>query len=111
MLGVEWNDEFRFKLIDEDCEKEVKEKTRAASHTEYITAYTVYQHSGSLVPYPVTIVDTPGFGDTRGIDYDQMVVTQLKHFFSTNGDKGIDHLDVIGFVTQAPLVRLTPTQR
>ena len=54
------------------------------------------------------MIDTPGFGDTAGLERDKEIVTQMKEFFSI---QSIDQLHGIGFVTQAPLVRLTPTQR
>ena len=57
------------------------------------------------------MIDTPGFGDTAGIDRDKKIVEQIKELFSIVGDEGIDQLHGIGFVTQAPLARLTPTQR
>ena len=111
LFGVEWTDGFRFKLINESMEEAVKGKSQAVSQTEHITAYTVNQHKDSPVPFSVTIVDTPGFGDTRGIERDQKIVSQVKKFFSAGGNKGIDQLDAIGFVIQGPLARLTPSQR
>ena len=57
------------------------------------------------------MIDTPGFGDTAGIDRDKEIIEQIKELFSIAGDEGIDQLHGIGFVTQAPLARLTPTQR
>ena len=114
LFGVSWEDDFRFKLIDEKEEGREgggKIKTQAVSQTEYITAYTIYQQQDSTLPFTLTLIDTPGFGDTRGIKRDQILVDQVRNFFSTKGDEGIDHLDAIGFVTQAPLARLTPSQR
>ena len=35
----------------------------------------------------------------------------MKEFFSTSGTSGIDHLDGVAVVVQAPQTRLTPTQR
>jgi hypothetical protein len=57
------------------------------------------------------IIDTPGFGDTRGIIRDKAIVDQIREFFTTPGDQGISFLDAVCFVTQAPLARLTPPQR
>ena len=65
---------------------------------------------GSTVPYTLTIVDTPGFGDTEGLERDKQIATQIKEFFSIRSEGGIDHLDGILFVTQAALARLTQTQ-
>ena len=106
ILGVQWDDDFRFKLIDEP-----HSLSCAYSQTACITAYTFYKEKGSLLPYTLTVIDTPGFGDTAGIDRDKKIIEQIKELFSISGDEGIDQLHGIGFVTQAPLARLTPTQR
>lgn len=66
---------------------------------------------GSKIDYDLNIIDTPGFGDTRGIIRDKAIVDQIREFFTTPGDQGISFLDAVCFVTQAPLARLTPPQR
>ena len=76
-----------------------------------ITAYTFYKEPGSNLPYTLTVIDTPGFGDTGGLTRDKQIVSQIKELFSIAGEEGIDVLHGIGFVTQAPLARLTPTQQ
>ena len=106
ILGVQWDDDFRFKLIDEPNSQD-----QTKSQTSCITAYTFYKEKGSPLPYTLTVIDTPGFGDTAGIDRDKEIIEQIKELFSIAGDEGIDQLHGIGFVTQAPLARLTPTQR
>ncbi|XP_039626489.1 uncharacterized protein LOC120540078 [Polypterus senegalus] len=104
ILGVEWTDNFRFVLIDEQTQK-----SQAESQTSAVTAYEINHMEGFKVPYSLTIVDTPGFGDTRGIKHDQRITGLIRDFFSQPG--GIDHIDAICFVTQASLARLTHTQR
>lgn len=105
ILGVEWKDDFRFKLIEENSGV-----SQANSQTKNITAYTFYPMNGSAVPYKFTIIDTPGFGDTEGLRRDKVITNQIKEFFSIPPPNGIDHLDGVGFVTQASLARLTPPQ-
>ncbi|PFX22219.1 Stonustoxin subunit alpha [Stylophora pistillata] len=105
ILGVEWKDDFRYKLIVEDSGL-----SQANSQTKNITAYTFYPMEGSSIPYKFTIIDTPGFGDTEGLKRDKIITNQIKEFFSIPPPNGIDHLDGIGFVTQASLARLTPPQ-
>ena len=63
------------------------------------------------MPYTLTIVDTPGFGDTRGIKQDEKITDQIRTFFNTSGVGGIDHIDVICFLAQASIPRLTHAQR
>ena len=105
MLGVDWKDPFRYKLVLEN-----KGVSQANSQTKDITAYTFYPMKGSDIPYTFTIIDTPGFGDTEGLKRDKFITSQIKEFFSISPPNGIDHLDGIGFVTQASLARLTPPQ-
>jgi len=105
ILGVDWRDTFRYKLVVEN-----KGVSQANSQTKEITAYTFYPMKGSAIPYTLTIIDTPGFGDTEGLKRDKFITSQIKEFFSIPPPNGIDHLDGIGFVTQASLARLTPPQ-
>ncbi|XP_026099335.1 uncharacterized protein LOC113070306 isoform X2 [Carassius auratus] len=104
ILGVQWEDDFRFVLIDEG-----KQKSQAESQTSQITAYQINHMDGFRVPFSLTIVDTPGFGDTRGIAHDQKITAQIQEFFSASG--GIDHIDAVCFVVQSSLARLTHTQK
>ena len=106
VLGVQWNDEFRFKLITEESKA-----SQAHSQTQYITAYTFYPMKGSAVPFAFTIIDTPGFGGTEGLERDKKITEQIKEFFSIAPPDGIDHLDCIGFVVPSSQPRLTPTQK
>lgn len=105
ILKVKWKDDFRFKLIVDNPTTQTKSVTRE------ITAYTFHRMEGSSLPYTITIIDTPGFGDTDGIKRDKKITDQVKNFFSLTQQYGIDHLDGIGFVTQSALVRLTATQQ
>uniref|UniRef100_W5N8A3 Uncharacterized protein n=1 Tax=Lepisosteus oculatus TaxID=7918 RepID=W5N8A3_LEPOC len=104
ILGVEWEDESRFKLIHEETNR-----TQAESQTSEITAYQIHYIEGFRVPYSLTIVDTPGFGDTRGIGQDKIVTQKIRDFFSDKN--GIISLDAVCFVVQSALARLTHTQK
>ena len=105
IFGVKWEDNFRFKLVTDETAK-----SQAHSQTSIITAYTINPQEGSPIDFTLTIIDTPGFGDTRGVQRDELITQQIQAFFSVKGPDGIDHLDGIGFVTQASEARLTPTQ-
>ncbi|MBN3284132.1 STXB protein, partial [Polyodon spathula] len=104
ILGVKWDDGFRFKLINEG-----ESKSQAESQTSVITAYEIGYQAGLTIPYSVTIIDTPGFGDTRGITRDRMITEQIRQFFSI--PSGVDTVDAVCFVTQASLARLTQAQK
>ncbi|XP_050798398.1 uncharacterized protein LOC127045810 [Gopherus flavomarginatus] len=104
VLGMQWEDEFRFKLIHETTNR-----SQAQSQTSEVTAYEVNCKEGLKVTYTLTIIDTPGFGDTRGIEHDKMLTEQIRAFFSTPG--AIDQIDAVCFVVQASLARLTHAQK
>ncbi|XP_078251561.1 uncharacterized protein LOC144591130, partial [Rhinoraja longicauda] len=104
ILGVEWGDDFRYKLIQEQTGK-----SQAESQTSSITAYHLHHQVGFNIDYSLTIIDTPGFGDTRGISWDQQITEQIHEFFTS--PQGVDQIDAVCFVTQASLPRLTHTQK
>ncbi|MGH0174015.1 UNVERIFIED_CONTAM: hypothetical protein FKN15_011400 [Acipenser sinensis] len=104
ILGVEWEDDFRFKLIDEETNR-----SQAHSQTSEITAYQIYHKEGFKVPHSLTIINTPGFGDTKGIQQDKLITEKIREFLSS--PNGIDSIDAVCFVVQAALARLPPTQR
>jgi septin family protein len=59
VLGVEWDDPFRFVLIDEP----IRGGSQAHSQTQDVNVYDIHHQKGFRVPFSLTIVDTPGFGD------------------------------------------------
>ena len=109
VLGVDWRDDYRLKMVQEGIQGQ--EANQAKSQTTYITAYTIHHLPWFQVPYTLTIIDTPGFGDTAGIQRDQEITNQIKACFTTKGPSGVDSLDAVGFVAQSALPRLTPSQR
>jgi ABC-type multidrug transport system fused ATPase/permease subunit len=110
--GTQWKDDFRLKLITEEDEGiNGVAKSQTKGQTKFITAYTFYHREGCAVPYTLTIIDTPGFGDVEGIKRDEEITKQIREFFMIKGPNGIDHLDAVGFVVQSSLGRLTPTQK
>ena len=74
MFKVDWNDDFRFKLVDEIESKE----TQAKSQTAWINVYTFYK-----------VADSP-------VDY-----TLICKMFTSKGPYSIDQLDGIEFVVHA----------
>ena len=113
VLGVQWKDNFRLKMIHELSGNQGARTigNQAHSQTQFVSCYTLPYMEGFKIPYNLTIVDTPGFGDTRGIEYDKVITEQIRRFFHTKGSEGIDHVDAICFMAQAGNPRLTPTQQ
>ena len=105
ILAVEWEDDFRFKLI---CEGE---QSQVHSQTQAITSYSFPKLPCSNLHYHFTVIDTPGFGDTRGLERDKQIADLIKKFFYRKSADGISHLNGIGFVAKSPDGRLTATQK
>ncbi|XP_078514838.1 uncharacterized protein LOC144773585 [Lissotriton helveticus] len=104
ILGVEWKDNFRFKLINK-----VVTTSQAHSQTSEVTAYEIHFQEGFRIPYSLTIIDTPGFGDTQGIEQDKKITQNIREFFSKHG--GLDHIDAVCCVVQASAAHLTHAQK
>ncbi|XP_057374125.1 uncharacterized protein LOC130695026 isoform X2 [Daphnia carinata] len=104
IFNVEWQDPYRFQLIGE----QLVGNSQSQSQTSGITAYDIYHAEGFRIDYSLTIVDTPGYGDTKGLDRDKEITEMIRKFFEDKN--GIQNVDIIGFVAQASLPRLTPTQ-
>ncbi|XP_038077142.1 uncharacterized protein LOC119744989 [Patiria miniata] len=106
ILDVDRKDDFRFKMVDVD---EARGSSQAHSQTQIITSYTIYRNNYLSLPYTLTIIDTPGFGDTHGIERDKAIKGHIEQFFLDAESHGIDHIDAIGFVVKASDSRLTTT--
>ncbi|KAM4551212.1 uncharacterized protein PAE49_015074 [Odontesthes bonariensis] len=104
IVGVEWEHSFRFRLVDED-----QSRSQAHSQTSEVTVYKINHQEGFRIDYSLIIVDTPGFGDTRGIERDREITEQLRNLFSAQ--LGVSEIDAVCFVAQASSARLTPTQK
>uniref|UniRef100_A0A4W5KJ74 Septin-type G domain-containing protein n=1 Tax=Hucho hucho TaxID=62062 RepID=A0A4W5KJ74_9TELE len=103
ILGVEWEDKYRFEIIADES------KSQTSSQTTAITVYEIFGHEDDHLPFSLTIIDTPGFGDTSGIEQDKLITKNLQELFQS--PKGVHHIDAVCFVVKAAQVRLTSTQR
>ena len=99
VLGVRWEDTFRYKVIAEE-----QDVDQAHSQTQRVASYTI--HAVHPSRFTVTVIDTPGFGEAE--ETKQRILAELKQFLSVSG---IDSINAVGFVTQASSARLTPTQK
>ena len=107
ILGVQWKDPFRFKCVRED---ESSDRNQAHSQTSSVTAYTIHYQKGMAVPYSITIIDTPGYGDTRGVQRDKEITNTI-HRFLTQKEIRIEQIHAACFVAASGDSRLTTTQR
>ena len=92
--GVKLEDNFRFILIKEPK----KEKGQAESQTDGVHIYYVKDASNK----PIIILDSQGFGDTRGKEFDLKVIEAFTHIFS----EVIDHINATCFIVKSTDARL-----
>ena len=103
---IQFKDKFRYNLIDEYSKDSgvLNPNSQARSRTSFITIYNIDSINGNP---PITIIDTPGFNDTRGIDSDEKMKEMIKDLFNN----WIDNVNAICFVAKSNDIRLTPTQK
>ncbi|XP_042615321.1 uncharacterized protein LOC122145545 [Cyprinus carpio] len=99
LLGVKFEDEIWYEITEEAV------RDQSESQTSEITMYEVF-HVQS--PISLTIIDTPGYGDTRGLDKDLEVAENLATLFQSND--GVREVDAVCFVIQASKNRLSDRQ-
>ena len=105
IYGTRWEDNHRVIVVHKEGHQ-----SQAFGQTRKITAYTFPVQEGSPLPYTLTVIDTPGFGDSDGLEHDSHIVDEIKEFFSLSPPGGIESLQGIGFVVKASEGRLTPMQ-
>ena len=108
ILGVEWTDSYRFTIIRED---EGAGRNQAHSQTSSVTAYTLHHRPGMTISHSITIIDTPGYGDTRGIQKDEEITRTIQRFLIENNKDRFDSMHVVCFVTASGDSKLSHTQR
>ncbi|KAL0168494.1 hypothetical protein M9458_036716, partial [Cirrhinus mrigala] len=100
MLGVQREDKVWFEITDDQSDQ-----TSAHSQTSIITVYGFYLQES---PIDLTIIDTPGYGDTRGINHDKEIAMNLLNL-SRSGE-GIHEIDAVCLVINATQNRLSDRQ-
>ncbi|EMD49758.1 Hypothetical protein EHI5A_237180, partial [Entamoeba histolytica KU27] len=102
IYGIRITDDFRYIIINEDNLEQYGEKS--VSQTSQVSIYNIKRTKRTP---PIKIIDTPGFGDTRGIEWDKEITKQIKEAFET---KVLD-LNAICFVASSSNVKLTASQK
>ena len=92
--GITLHDNFRFILISEPQKK----KGQAESQTDGVHLYYLKDYEKK----PVIIIDSQGYGDTRGTAYDEMVNEAFRFVFSSV----IDHINAAFFIVKSNTNRL-----
>uniref|UniRef100_A0A8P4GFV0 Septin-type G domain-containing protein n=1 Tax=Dicentrarchus labrax TaxID=13489 RepID=A0A8P4GFV0_DICLA len=89
-MGVKWEDNVWFQIVEE------KKRRQSESQTSDVIVYQIFGFEDKTLPYSLTIIDTPGYGDTRGIEHDEKVRGRLFDLF--HSEDGVHEINAVGLV-------------
>lgn len=95
ITGIQYEDEFRYIIINEEDQKD-----NSCSHTSNVNIYYIKSHNNYN---PIKIIDTPGFGDTRGIEFDKKIPLMIEKILKKNNIS----INAICFIGKSSNSRLT----
>ncbi|XP_077075348.1 uncharacterized protein LOC143726529 [Siphateles boraxobius] len=97
ILDVQREDKVWFEITDEQSDQ-----TSVHSQTSIITVYGFYPQESKT---DLTIIDTPGYGDTRGVENDKEIAESLLSLIKS--EEGINEIDAMCLVIKATQTRLS----
>ncbi|XP_038590414.1 uncharacterized protein LOC119914937 [Micropterus salmoides] len=92
-MGVKWEDDVWFQIVEEE------ERHQGESQTSDVMVYQVFGFEGETLSYSLTIIDTPGYGDTRGIKQDDIISKRLLDWF--HSEDGVHEINAVGLVLRS----------
>uniref|UniRef100_H3CCE6 AAA+ ATPase domain-containing protein n=1 Tax=Tetraodon nigroviridis TaxID=99883 RepID=H3CCE6_TETNG len=98
-IGVTWEDNVYFKIVDDDS------KDQAVNQTDDVIVYQIFGFEDKTLPYSLTIIDTPGYGNTEGDEHDAIIPQRLFDLFCS--EDGIQEINAVGLVIRSTNCRLT----
>ena len=90
---------FRYVIVSEN----ESNLSQAQSQTQDVNIYNIKTKDGKLYQ----IIDTPGYGDVRGIAQDKIITEKISKAFKEK----LHSINAICFVARSSSPRLTPTQK
>ena len=99
LADINYEDPWRYKLVDEN---HIKDVPPGESQTSLITSYYVNYEREIGEEINIRIVDTPGLGDTGGVEKDNEIIKQFENFFQETLD-----IDFILITVKASTTRWT----
>ena len=98
ILGIKIEDNFRYENVHENIDNP------QYTITSNVTIYNI--KGVNRIP-PIQIIDTPGFGNTKGIKYDKIISQQLEKIFK----ESIHSLNAVCFVARSSNARFSTSQK
>ncbi|GAT99413.1 hypothetical protein CL6EHI_083760 [Entamoeba histolytica] len=102
LYGIRITDDFRYIIINEGDLKQYGDQS--ISQRSQVTFFNIKRTKRTP---PIKIIDTPGFGDTRGIEWDKEIIKQIEETIETK----VSDLNAICFVAPSSHVKLTASQK
>ncbi|KAM6902324.1 uncharacterized protein FYW49_015948 [Xenentodon cancila] len=99
VLGVKFEDEVWFQIVEDE------KRSQTEHQTTDVMVYEMFGSEDQTLPFSLTIIDTPGFGDTRGIEADVFISQRLLDLFQS--EDGVHEVHASGLVMKASENRLT----
>ena len=96
LMKIKYTDNFRYKIINENF-------VQSYSQTKNITNYNIKTPEGKFYQ----IIDTPGFGDTAGIEEDERITKKITDFLLHE----INEINAVCLVVKSSDNRLTACQK
>eukprot|EP00064_Thunnus_orientalis_P024899 superscaffoldBa00011440_g25216 len=103
-MGVKFDDNIWLEIVEEK-----KRRCQSESQTPDVIMYQIFGFEGKTLPFSLTIIDTPGYGDTRGIKQDDIISQRLFDLFRS--DDGVHEIDVVGLVMKSSENQLSDRQK
>ncbi|XP_067297668.1 uncharacterized protein [Pseudorasbora parva] len=97
LLGVKFEDREWYQITEED-----EDIDETQTQTSEITVYEAFVEKKKT---SLTIIDTPGYGDTEGFEKDREISEYLSRLFSDKD--GVHYIDAVCFVMKASQNRLS----
>ncbi|CAI5657472.1 unnamed protein product [Oreochromis niloticus] len=101
-MGVKWEDRVWFKVVEEE---KSKSESQTETQTSDVIVYEIFGFEDKTLPYSLTIIYTPGYGDTRGTEHDDIISQRLLDLFGS--DDGVHEVHAAGLVLKASDNRLS----
>ncbi|MEQ2277071.1 hypothetical protein XENORESO_019141 [Xenotaenia resolanae] len=88
-MGVKWQDKVWYQIVEEGEQ----------GPTSDVIVYEIFGSECKTLPYSLTVIDTPGVGDTRGIERDVIISQRLFDLFRS--EDGVQKIHAVGVVIKA----------
>ncbi|XP_044029479.1 uncharacterized protein LOC122865297 isoform X2 [Siniperca chuatsi] len=98
-MGVKWEDDVWFQIVEDE------KRSQSESQTSDVIVYQIFGFEDETLPYSLTIIDTPGYGDTKGTEQDVRVSHRLLDWFRS--EDGVHEINAVGLVLKATENRLS----